>query len=378
MDFSISDAQKMAVRAAADFAAKEMKPRAAQWEENGAYDPGCFRKAASLGLAGMLVPKEDGGTGLDYLTTAMIFEELSKGCMATTFSWVVHNNFVRFVYTSGTKEGKKRWLKPAMAGNILGAFALTEPDAGSDAGSIRTTAVKDGGSYVITGVKNFVTNGGIADCYNVICRTDPEKGHAGMSAIVVEKDTPGLTFGPRDKKMGANAMPTCQVFLDRCRVPAENLLGPEGSAFKSSMVGIDTARMFVGGMCAGIAQAALDEAVRYAKERAQFKKRLAEFQGLRFMMADMAAEIEAVRLVVYKAAWMIDQNLPATTEAAYAKKLGADMAMSVTTKAVQMFGAYGYLCSYPVERYMRWAKMCAFIDGTTQIQQVVIARSLFG
>jgi alkylation response protein AidB-like acyl-CoA dehydrogenase len=377
MDFSLSDGQKMAVQSAADFAEKEMKPHAVQWEEGGEYDPECFRKAASLGFAGMLVPKKDGGAGLNYLTTAMIYEQLSKGCMATTFSWVVHNNFVRAVHTSGTKQGKELWLQPAMEGNILGAFALTEPDAGSDAGSIKASAIKDGDSYVITGVKNFVTNGGIADCYNVICRTDPEKGHDGMSSIVVEKDRPGLSFGPRDKKMGANAMPTCQMFLDNCRVPKKNLLGPEGSAFKTSMVGIDTARMFVGAMCVGIAQAALDEAIKYAKERVQFNRPLAEFQGLRFMMADMAAEIEAVRLLTYKAAWLIDQNIPATREAAYAKKLGADMAMSVTTRAVQVFGAYGYLCSYPAERYMRWAKMCAFIDGTTQIQQLVIARSLF-
>jgi alkylation response protein AidB-like acyl-CoA dehydrogenase len=232
------------------------------------------------------------------------------------------------------------------------------------------------GSYIINGTKNFVTNGGLADCYNLICRTDPERGHEGISGIVVEKDRPGLTFGPTDKKMGGNAMATCQLFFDDCRVPAENLLGQEGGAFKTSMQGIDTARLFVGAMCAGIAQAALDEAVRYAKERVQFQKSLAQFQGLQFMMADMAAEIEAVRLLVYKAAWLTDQKMSATRAAAYAKRLGADMAMSVTTRAVQLFGAYGYLCSYPVERYMRWAKMCAFIDGTTQIQQLVIARSL--
>lgn len=376
MDFSFSEEQAKAARLARYFAEREMKPYAYIWEEEGAYDLHCFKKAASLGFAGMLVQKENGGSGLSYLTAAMIFEELSKGCMATTFSWVVHNNFARFVETQGNARHQELWLKPALEGRILGAFALTEPEAGSDAASIKTRARKDGDHYIINGVKNFVTNGGIADCYNVICVTDPEKGHRGISAIVVEKDRPGLKIGPKDKKMGANAMPTCQLFFDDCRVPVENRLGQEGEGFKISMVGIDYARMFVGAMCVGISQAALEEAIKYAKERVQFNKPLAHFQGLQFMIADMASEIEAVRLLVYKAAWMIDQRQPASREAAYAKRLGADMAMNVTTKAVQIFGAYGYLCSYPVERYMRWAKMCAFIDGTTQIQQLVIARSL--
>lgn len=376
MDFSFSEEQKKAVGLARDFAEKEMKPFANQWEEEGGYDLECFKKAAALGFQGMLVPQENGGSGLGYLTSAIVYEELAKGCMATTFSWVVHNNFARAVSTSGTNRQKDSWLKPAIDGKILGAFALTEPEAGSDAGSIKTRAIKEGDYYLITGTKNFVTNGGIADCYNVICRTDPEKGHRGISCIIVEKGREGLSFGSRDKKMGANAMTTCQMVLDNCRVPQQNILGQEGKGFLTSMAGIDYARMFVGAMCVGISQAALDEAIKYAKERVQFQKSLAQFQGLQFMMADMAAEIEAVRLLVYKAAWLMDQNLPATKEAAYAKRLGADMAMNVTSKAVQIFGAYGYLCSYPVERYMRWAKMCAFIDGTTQIQQLVIARLL--
>lgn len=208
-------------------------------------------------------------------------------------------------------------------------------------------------------------------------KTDPAAGKRGISSIIVEGDREGVSFGPRDRKMGGNALITCQMNLQDCRVPRSNLLGQEGMGLKYALSGIDVARVNVGAMCCGISQAALDEAVKYAQERVQFGQPLASFQGLQFMMADMASEIEAARLLTHKAAWLLDNGMPATLSAAYAKRFGADMAMSVTNRAVQVFGAYGYLRSYPVERYLRWAKMCAFIDGTTQIQQVVISRHLF-
>jgi alkylation response protein AidB-like acyl-CoA dehydrogenase len=377
MDFAPTPEQEQLVKLAGDFADKEMKPYADQWDETGEWPRHCFQKAAGLGFTGMLCPKGYGGTDIGFLGSAMVYEELSKGCMATTFSMVVHNNFARSVFDRGTKSQKLEWGVPAIEGKVLGAFCLTEPDYGSDAGNIISTALPEGDHYVINGVKSMVSNGGIADYYQFMARTDPAAGKRGISSIVVERDRSGVSFGPPDRKMGGNAVVTCQMNVQDCRVPRSNLLGEEGMGLKYSLTGIDVARANVGALCCGISQAALDEAVKYARERVQFGRPLSEFQGLQFMMADMASEIEAERLLTYKAAWLLDQGLPATLAAAYAKRFGADMAVSVTSRAVQVFGAYGYLRSYPVERYFRWAKMCGFIDGTTQIQQVVIARQLF-
>jgi alkylation response protein AidB-like acyl-CoA dehydrogenase len=377
MEFNFSSEQLQLADMARDFAEKEMKPNADRWDEEGEWPQDCFKKAAALGLTGMLCPREYGGADLGFLGTVLVYEELAKGCLGTTFSMVVHNNFVRSVFSRGTEEQKQKWGIPAVKGEVLGAFCLTEPDHGSDAGSIESTAIPQGDHYLVNGTKSWVSNGGVADYYQFMARTDPAAGKRGISSMVIERDREGVSFGPRDRKMGANALITCQMTLEDCRVPRENLLGEEGMGLKYSLAGIDVARVNVGALCCGISQAALDEAVKYAKQRVQFGRPLSEFQGLQFMMADMASEIEAARLLTHKAAWLLDNDKPATLPAAYAKRFGADMAMSVTNRAVQVFGAYGYLRSYPVERYLRWAKMCAFIDGTTQIQQVVIARNLF-
>lgn len=377
MEFTLSFEQRQLIDLARNFAEKEMKPYADRWDEEGEWPRDCFEKAAALGLTGLLCPKEYGGADVGFLGTSLVYEELAKGCMGTTFSMVVHNNFVRSIFSRGTEEQKQKWGIPAARGKILGAFCLTEPNYGSDAGSIESTAIPHGDCYVMNGTKSWVSNGGVADYYQVLARTDPSAGKRGISSIIVEREREGLSFGPRDRKMGANALVTCQMTLDDCHVPRSNLLGEEGMGLKYALSGIDVARVNVGALCCGVAQAALDEAIKYAKERVQFGRPLSDFQGLQFIMADMATEIEATRLLTHKAAWLLDNGMPAAISAAHAKRFGADMAMSVSNRAVQIFGAYGYLRSYPVERYLRWAKMCAFVDGTTQIQQVVIARHLF-
>ncbi len=377
MEFTLSTEQQRLIELARGFAEKEMKPYADEWDEKGEWPGECFKKAAKLGFTGMLCPREYGGTDIGFLGTALVYEELAKGCMGTTFSIVVHNNFGKSVFARGNEEQKQSWGVSAIKGEALGAFCLTEPNYGSDAGNIESTAVPQGDHYLINGTKSLVSNGGVADYYQFLAKTDPAAGKRGISSIIVERDHEGVSFGPRDRKMGGNALITCQMTLEDCRVPRWNLLGEEGMGLRYALSGIDVARANVGALCCGISQAALDEAVKYAKERVQFGRPLAEFQGLQFMMADMATEIEATRLLTHKAAWLLDNDMPATVSAAHAKRFGADMAMSVTNRAVQVFGAYGYLRSYPVERYLRWAKMCAFVDGTTQIQQVVIARHMF-
>lgn len=377
MEFRLTSEQQQLIDLARDFAEKEMKPNADRWDEEGEWPRECFQKAADLSLTGMLCPREYGGADIGFLGTALVYEELAKGCLGTTFSMVVHNNFVRSVFSRGTEEQKQQWGVPAVKGEVLGAFCLTEPDHGSDAGNIESTAIAQGDSYVINGTKSLVSNGGVADYYQFLAKTDPAAGKRGISSIIVERDKEGVSFGPRDRKMGANALITCQMTLENCRIPRSNLLGEEGMGLRYALSGIDVARVNVGALCCGVSQAALDEAVKYAKERVQFGQPLANFQGLQFMMADMATEIEATRLLTHKAAWLLDNDMPVSVSAAHAKRFGADMAISVTNRAVQIFGAYGYLRSYPVERYLRGAKMCGFVDGTTQIQQVVIARHLF-
>jgi alkylation response protein AidB-like acyl-CoA dehydrogenase len=277
----------------------------------------------------------------------------------------------------GTPDQVDRWARPLNEGRLIGAFALTEPGAGSDAAAIHASARRDGDVWVLNGTKAWVSNGGEADLYHVYVKTAPDAGARGISDILVEKGTPGLRFGPPDRKLGANSLPTCQMFFADCRLPAGNLIGPENGAFRLGMAAIDGARVFVGALCAGIGQAALDHAVAYARQRRAFGRAIGEFQGLQWLLADVATEIEAGRLLTYKAAALLDDGRPATLAAAHAKRYGADMALRAASQAMQVFGANGYLRDFPVERYLRWAKMCAYVDGTTQIQQVVIARSLF-
>jgi alkylation response protein AidB-like acyl-CoA dehydrogenase len=366
---------------AGEFARRVLGPGADAWDEAGEYPLAAFREAAALGLAGLFAPIADGGQGLDGLTGSLILEQLAQGCFATTFGLVVHNNFARSLARAGTPAARARWLAAVTRGELLGGFALTEPDAGTDAAAITTTATPERGGYRLDGVKAWVTNGGTADLYNVMARTTPRaagtaSGADGISSIVVERDRPGVSFGPRDRVTAARALPTCELRLDGAWVPADHLLGREGDGLRAALTTIDLARAQVGAIATGLAQGALDEAVAYARERRAFGRAIAEFQGLQFLLADLAAQVEAARWLAYRAAWLFDQGRPATRACAIAKRVGVDAAEEVARKALEVFGASGLRRDRPVERYLRWAKVTAFIDGTPQVQQLVIARDL--
>ena len=376
MDFSPTLDQQRWVDHAARFAAEELRPFADDWDVRGEFPAACFRKAAGEGLAGLFAPAAVGGQGLDTLTACMVYEALARGCFATTFGLVVHNNVVRALALVGTPAARDRWLGSLVNGELLGSFALTEPDAGSDAAAITTRAERVDGGFRLNGVKAWVSNGGVADLYNVMARTGTEPGARGVSSFVVERTRPGVSFGPRDRKMAAGALPTCRMNLEDVWVPAENLLGVEGEGLRAAFATIDAARAVVAAMATGIAAAALDEAAAYVKERRAFGQPIASFQGLQFLLADAAARVEASRWLAYRAAWLYDRGLPATSACAMAKLVAVETAEAVTSRAVDVFGGYGLLRDYPVERYFRWAKVAGFLDGTQQIQQLVIARGL--
>lgn len=374
MDFSLSPEQERWRKLAHQFAQESMRPFADQWDAAGEFPVECFRKAAELGFTSLFGPREFGGQSVDALTACLIYEELAQGCFATGFGLVVHNNFVRALARLGTKEARERWLRQAIRGELIGAFALTEPEAGSDAAAIRTTAVPERGGYRLNGVKAWVSNGGVAHLYSVMVRTVPEARSGAISAFIVERDCPGVSFGPKDRKMGACALPTCRMVLENVWVPRENLLGQEGEGLRSALNTIDLARAVVGVMATGLAQAALDAAIAYAKERTAFGHPIASFQGIQFLLADLVSQVEASRWLAYRAAWLFDQGAPATKACAIAKRVGTETAEEVCRKALEVFGAYGLLREHRVERYLRSAKVAAFLDGTTQIQQLVIAR----
>jgi alkylation response protein AidB-like acyl-CoA dehydrogenase len=380
VNFDLTPEQQRWREIAREFARRVLGPGADAWDEAGEYPLGAFREAAALGLAGLFAPVEDGGQGLDGLTGGLILEQLAQGCFATTFGLVVHNNFARSLARAGTDAARARWLAAVTRGELLGGFALTEPDAGTDAAAITTTATRERGGYRLDGVKAWVTNGGTADLYNVMARTAPRatggSGADGISSIVVERDRPGVSFGPRDRVTAARALPTCELRLDGVWVPADHRLGREGDGLRAALATIDLARAQVGAIATGLAQGALDEAVEYARERRAFGRAIAEFQGLQFLLADLAAQVEAARWLAYRAAWLFDQGRPATRACAIAKRVGVDAAEEVARKALEVFGAAGLRRDRPVERYLRWAKVTAFIDGTPQVQQLVIARDL--
>lgn len=376
MDFKLTDEQRLIRKAARDFAAKELAPNAREWEETATFSHETFRKMGRLDFTGLYVPEEYGGTGVGRLTAAVIFEELSKGCFATAVSLSVHNMVANLIYQYGNEEQRERWVEPLAAGEKLGAYSLTEADAGSDAAALSTTAVKTDGGYLVNGTKLYVTNGGTADVYAVMVRTDDAEKQKGISAVVVEKETPGFTFGPHEPKMGLNASPTTELHFSDCFIPAENLLGEEGRGFSMALTALNGGRISIGACSTGLAQQAFDYALAYAHKRQQFGRAVIGFQGLQFLMADLATEIEAARLLVYRAASLMDEGEPAVLEAAMGKRFATDMAMRVTTEAVQVLGGYGYMKSYPVEMYMRFAKVAQIFEGTNQIQRVVIAREL--
>jgi alkylation response protein AidB-like acyl-CoA dehydrogenase len=375
MFFKLSEEHEMIRKMVRDFAKNEVAPTAAQRDEEERFDRGIFTQMADLGLTGIPWPEQYGGIGSDYLAYCIAVEELSRVCASTGVTLSAHTSLAGWpIYTFGTEEQKQKYLKPMATGEKIGAYGLTEPSAGSDAGGMRTLAVKDGEDYILNGSKIFITNGGEADIYVVFARIDPNEKRT--SAFIIEKDMRGFSVGKKEKKLGIRSSPTTEIIFEDCRVPKENLLGNEGEGFKVAMMTLDGGRNGIAAQAVGIAQGALDAAVAYAKERQQFGKPIISQQGIAFKLADMATSIEAARLLTYQAAWLESQGLPYGKESAMSKLYAGDTAMKVTTEAVQVFGGYGYTKDYPVERFMRDAKITQIYEGTQEIQRLVISRYL--
>lgn len=377
MKFELTDEQKMLQSMVRDFAVNEVEPTAAERDEEERFDREIFDKMAELGLTGIPWPEEYGGSGMDYVSYVIAVEELSRVCASTGVTLSAHVSLASWpIYKYGTEEQKQKYLRRLAEGSAIGAFALSEPGAGSDVASMKMTAKKDGDDYVLNGNKVWITNGGVADIYVVFAKTDPDAKHRGISAFIVEKGTEGFSFGKKEKKLGIRSSPTTELIFENCRIPKENLLGEEGEGFKIAMTTLDGGRSGIAAQAVGIAQGALDAAIAYAKEREQFGKPIAHQQGISFKLADMATEVEAARLLTYRAAWLESQGLPYGEASAMAKLFAGDTAMRVTVEAVQIFGGYGYTKEYPVERYMRDAKITQIYEGTNEIQRLVIGRAL--
>jgi butyryl-CoA dehydrogenase len=377
MQFKLSEEHEMIRKMVRDFAKNEVAPTAAERDEEERFDREIFDKMAELGLTGIPWPEEYGGIGSDYLAYVIAVEELSRVCASTGVTLSAHTSLAGWpIYKFGTEEQKQKFLRPMAEGKKIGAYGLTEPGSGSDAGGMRTTAKRDGDHYILNGSKIFITNGGVADIYVVFALTDPSSKQRGTSAFIVESNTPGFSVGKKEQKLGIRSSPTTEIIFEDCRVPAENLLGEEGQGFKIAMQTLDGGRNGIAAQAVGIAQGALDAAVEYAKERHQFGKPIIAQQGIAFKLADMATKIEASRLLTYQAAWLESEGLPYGKESAMSKLFAGDTAMKVTTEAVQVFGGYGYTKDYPVERFMRDAKITQIYEGTQEIQRLVISRML--
>jgi acyl-CoA dehydrogenase len=377
VSFALTDEQKALRALAREFAEKEIRPRAADYDEHSTHPADVIAMAHELGLMNAHIPAELGGPELSGFDGMLIGEELSWGCAGIAVSIVGNVLGIVPLLIAGTDEQRRRFVAPLVDEPLLCSFALTEPNAGSDVSGIRTTATRQGDEYVISGSKMFITNAGHAAWLVVFASTDKTKGHRGLSAFVVPTDLDGVVVERHLDKMGQRATDTSAVAFQEVRVPAENRLGEEGDGFKIAMRTLDFTRPGTAAGAVGVAQAAYDYAVAYAKERVQFGQPIAMHQGVNFLVADMATEIEAARLLVWQAAWLHDQGKRATLQSSYAKRFAADTAMKVTTDAVQIFGGYGYIKEYPVEKLMRDAKLFQIYEGTSQIQRLVIAREIF-
>ena len=377
MDFVLSKEHEMARTLFRDFAQAEVKPLAQEVDETEHFPWDTVRKMQKLGFMGIPMPKEYGGQGCDSLTYAMCVEELSKVCGTTGVIVSAHTSLCcEPIRKWGTPEQKEKYLTPLASGEKIGAFGLTEPGAGTDASGQQTKAVLDGDHYVLNGSKIFITNGGAADTYVVFAMTDKSLGNHGISAFIVEKDFPGFSIGTKEKKMGIRGSSTTELIFQDCIVPKENLLGKEGQGFVIAMTTLDGGRIGIASQALGLAQGALDITIAYVKERKQFGRALAKFQNTQFQLADMHTKVEAARLLVYKAARAKDTQKKYSLEAAMAKLYAAEVAMEVTTKAVQLHGGYGYTREYDVERMMRDAKITEIYEGTSEVQRMVISGSI--
>ena len=379
MKFELSEEQNLIREMVRNFAETEVAPSARERDEEERFDRELmFTRLAELGLTGIVFPEKYGGAGADYVSYAIAVEELSRVCASTGVTLSAHLSLgANPIYLFGTEEQKQKYLFPLATGEKMGAFGLTEPSAGSDAGGTKTVARREGEHWILNGTKIFITNGGEAEVYVVLARTDMEaEKHHGMSAFIVEKGTPGFSFGKKEEKMGIRSSPTMELVFENCQVPHENFLGEDGQGFKVAMKTLDGGRIGIAAQALGIAQGALEEAVNYAKERKQFSTFISKFQGVQFQLADMATQIQAARLLVYNAAYRASAGLSYSQDSAMAKLMASETAMRVTTQAVQILGGYGYTREYPVERMMRDAKITEIYEGTSEVQRIVIGTAL--
>ena len=376
MDFDLSDEQRKIQETARKFSQNELAPKAKEVDEKEVFPRQAWEKLSELGLAGLTIPKEFGGLGLDYITAAVVMEELAGGCLATAGTYSVHLTAQYLINTFGSDGQRSHYLPSMAGGEKISALVITEPGAGSDIASMKSTTALEGDSYIINGTKIFITTGGEADLYIVYAKTDKDARHKGISALIVDRGTLGLSFGKKERKMGYGGSPTRELIFDGCRISKGKLLGREGDGFSMLMRGLDHGRIRVGAMAVGIARAAFEVALRYSREREQFGQPICSFQGMQWKLADMAMEIQAARQLVYHAAYFAGLKQQFSMFASMAKCFASDMGMRVTTEAVQILGGYGYTKDYPVERHMREAKVLQIIDGTNEIQRNIIAREL--
>ena len=376
MDLTFNEDQAAILEAVKEFADEDLAPKAKETDEAGVWPAENVRKLGELDLMGIPVPEEYGGLGMDFLTWAAVGEELSRACTTTGAVFGAHMLAVFPIMTFGTEEQKQKHLVPLAKGEKIGAFGLTEPGAGSDAAAVSTKAEPDGDEYVLNGTKIFISNGGEAEIYVIIANSDPTRGVRGLTAFIVEKGTPGFEFGKDEKKMAFPSLPNRELVFTDCRVPKENLLGREKAGFLVAMRTLAVGRIGMAIGAVGLARAALEAAVPYSKQREQFGKPISSFQAIQFMLADMATEVDAARLLTWRAAWLRDQGKPFEKEAAMAKLYASEVAMRTATKAVQIFGGYGYTVEFPVERYMREAKLFEIVEGTSEVQRMVIANQV--
>ena len=377
MNFDLTKEQALFQQMVREFSEKEVKPLAAEIDEEERFPIETIKKMAKIGLMGIPVPVEYGGAGGDNIMYTIAVEEISKFCATTGVALSAHTSLcIAPLLENGTEEQKKKYVPLLSSGEWIGAFGLTEPNAGTDAALQQTMAVEDGDNYILNGTKIFITNAGYANVYIIFAMTDKSKGNRGISAFIVEKGMPGFSIGKKEKKMGIRGSATCELIFENCIVPKENLLGKVGKGFKIAMKTLDGGRIGIASQALGIAQGAMDETVKYTKERKQFGRSIAKFQNTQFQLADLETRIQASRLLVRLAAFKKDRKLPFSSEAAMCKLYAAETAMEMTTKAVQFHGGYGYTREYPVERMMRDAKITEIYEGTSEVQRMVIAANL--
>ena len=379
MDFQFTEEQRMIKEMVRDFAEKEIAPRAAEIDLSDEFPHDIFKRMGELGLLGIPFAEAYGGAGGDYLSLLIAMEEIARVSGTVAIILDAHTSLCcEPIYLFGSEEQKKKYLPSLLNGKKIGAFGLTEPQAGSDAGATRTRAVCDGDQWVINGEKIFITNGSLADVLVVTARTDPNLGTHGISSFIIEKGTPGFHPGRDEKKMGLRGSVTSQLYFQNCRIPLANLLGQENKGFNQFLTTLDAGRLAISAMAVGLAQGAMDKAVAYAREREQFNQPIAKFEAVQWMIAEMGTEIEAARMMLQRAAWLKGQGAPFTKEAAMAKLLSSEVSERACYKAIQIHGGYGYLRDYAVERMYRDQRLCAIGEGTSEIQHLVIARQILG